>query len=193
METHPLLQVKATRQGSLGDVPAAGSAYEIHLDLGSIQGESSSTAHPNEIEIGSFSWGVSNSPVNTGGGFVKGGKVSMTEITVTKFFDKASVQLLKAAATGQILKTAKITWSKSTGGKKPEDFMTITLTGVLISSIQQSSSRGGEGMGTESVTLCFDKVNVDYKTQERTGLLISAGQMSYDLALGKMDLSGSLK
>ena len=92
---------------------------------------------------------------------------------------------MKAAATGQILKTAKITWSKSTGGKKPEDFITITLSGVLVSSVQQSSSRSGEGMGTESVTLSFDKVNVDYKTQEKTGLLISAGQMAYDLAQGK--------
>jgi len=182
----PLVPVK--------EVPAAaGGEFEIHLDLGSIHGESSSTAHSNGIEISSFSWGVSNSPVNTGTGAIKGGKVSMTEITLTKFFDKASVQLLKAAATGQIIKTAKITWSKSTGGKKPEDFITITLSGVLVSSVQQSSSRSGEGMGTESVTLCFDKVNVDYKTQERTGLLISAGQMSYDLALGKIDLSGSAK
>ena len=179
----PLVPVKAALGGT---TQSSGSAYEIHLDLVSIQGESTSSAHSNEIEISSFSWGVSNSPVNTGTGAIKGGKVSMTEITLTKFFDKASVQLLKAAATGQIFKTARITWSKSTGGKKPEDFITITLAGVLVSSVQQSSSRSGEGMGTESVTLCFDKVNVDYKTQETTGLLTSAGQMSYDLARGRI-------
>jgi len=40
-------------------------------------------------------------------------------------------------------------------------------------------------MGTEKVTLSFDKVNVDYKVQDKTGLLISAGQMAYDLAQGK--------
>jgi type VI secretion system secreted protein Hcp len=169
----------------VGATPGVVSGYEIHLDLASIQGESLSAAHPNEIELTSFSWGVSNSPVNTSTGLVKGGKVSMTEVTVTKFIDKASVQLLKASATGQILKTAKITWSKSTGGKKPEDFITITLTGVLISSVQQTSSRESEGMGTEKVTLSFDKVNVDYKVQDKTGLLISAGQMAYDLAQGK--------
>lgn len=163
----------------------AESGYEIHLDLASIQGESFSAAHPNEIEISSFQWGISNSPVNTVTGFIKGGKVSMTEVTVTKSVDKSSVQLLKASATGQILKSAKITWSKSTGGKKPEDFITITLTGVLVSSVQQTSSRHGEGMGTETVTLSFDKVNVDYKVQDKTGLLISAGQMAYDLAQGK--------
>src|SRR5208282_2486942 len=136
---------------------AADSGVEIHLDLGSIQGESLSSTHPNEIEVSSFSWGVSNSLVNTQSGGIKGGKVSMSEVTVTKYFDKASVQLLKASASGQILATAKITWSKSTGGKKPEDFITITLSGVLITSVQQSSTRGGTGMGTESITLSFQK------------------------------------
>ncbi len=164
----------------------AEGTQEIHLDLAGIQGESSSTAHPNEIEISSFSWGVSNSPVNTGSGAIKGGKVSITEVTVTKFFDKASVQLLKASANGQIFKSAKITWSKSTGGKKPEDFITITLQGVLISSIQQSSSRTGEGMGMETVTLSFDAVTVDYKVQGKDGLLTSAGSMAYDLAKGRV-------
>jgi len=86
----------------VGATPGVVSGYEIHLDLASIQGESLSAAHPNEIELTSFSWGVSNSPVNTSTGLVKGGKVSMTEVTVTKFIDKASVQLLKASATGQI-------------------------------------------------------------------------------------------
>jgi type VI secretion system secreted protein Hcp len=161
------------------------SGVEIHLDLVSIQGESSSSAHPNEIEVRSFSWGVSNSPVNTQSGSVKGGKVSMREITITKNFDKSSAQVLKAISSGQIFKTAKITWSKSTGGKRPEDFIIVTLTGVLITSVEQSSSRNGEGMGTESITLAFDKISIDYKTQDKTGLLISAGQMFYDLAQGK--------
>ncbi|MGD1101859.1 MAG: type VI secretion system tube protein Hcp [Terriglobia bacterium] len=167
-------------------LPAIRSGVEIHLDLASIQGESLSLAHKDEIEISSFQWGVSNSPVNTKDGATKGGRVSMTEITVTKFFDKASVQLVKAAATGQILKTAKISWSKSTGDKAPEDFLTITLAGVLITSVQQSSSRSGEGMGSETVTLAFDKISMDYKVQSKSGLLTSAAQMAYDLAQGKM-------
>ena len=154
----------------------ASNGVEIHLDLASIQGESPSSTHSNEIEIVSFQWGVSNSPVNTKDGVIKGGRVSMTEITLTKAFDKASVQLLSAAATGKIFKTATISWSKSTGRKTPEDFMTITLTGVLITSVQQSSSRAGEGLGTETVSLSFDKVQLDYKVQGKDGLLTSAGQ-----------------
>ena len=169
----------------MAGMPAGGSGVEIHLDLGSIQGESPSTAHKDEIEINSFQWQVSNSPVNTKDGATKGGRVSMTEITLTKAFDKATVQLLKAATTGQIFKTAKITWSKSTGGKTPEDFLTITLTGALITSVQHNSTRTGEGVGTEIIALSFDKISMDYKVQGKTGLLTSAGQMAYDLAQGR--------
>jgi type VI secretion system secreted protein Hcp len=169
-------------------VPVGGtvSTVEIHLDLVSIQGESLSSAHLNEIEVDSFSWGVSNSAVNTQSGGIKGGKVSMKEITVTKNFDKSSPGVLKAVAAGQVFKTAKISWSKSTGGKRPEDFVVIVLTGVLITSVVQNSERTGEGMGTETITLAYDKISMDYKWQDKTGLLISAGQMAYDLAQGKI-------
>ena len=40
-------------------------------------------------------------------------------------------------------------------------------------------------MGTETVTLSFDSVTVDYKVQGKDGLLTSAGSMFYDLAKGK--------
>ena len=163
----------------------AKGGYEIHLSLGTIQGESSSSAHPNEIELDSFSWGVTNSPVNTQNGTIKGGKVSVTEVTVTKPLDKSSIQLLKASTTGQVLPKATITWSKATGGKKPEDFITITLQGVLVSSVQQSSAHSLAGMGMETITLSFDQVSVDYKVQGKDGLLTSAGSMGYNLAQGK--------
>jgi len=166
-------------------IPEASHGVEIHLDLGSVQGESTSTVHKDEIEISTFQWVVSNSPINTKDGAIKGGRVSMTEISLTKAFDKASVLLVKAAATGQTFKTAKITWSKSTGGKTPEDFFIITLTGALITSVQQNSTRSGQWVGTETITLSFDKISMDYKVQGKTGLLASAGQMSYDLAQGR--------
>ena len=40
-------------------------------------------------------------------------------------------------------------------------------------------------MGTETVTLSFDQVAVDYKVQGKDGLLTSAGSMGYNLAQGK--------
>jgi type VI protein secretion system component Hcp len=40
-------------------------------------------------------------------------------------------------------------------------------------------------VGRETLTLSFDKVNYDYKEQGKNGIMTSAGQMTYDLALSK--------
>ena len=100
--------------------PSSQSGYEVHLNLGSVQGESSSKAHLNEIEVISFSWGLSNSAVRSAqGGTTKGGKVSIDEITVVKHTDKSTPLLVNAVASCQTFPTATISLSKSTGGKKP--------------------------------------------------------------------------
>lgn len=160
--------------------------FELHLDLGSIQGESESNLHKNEIEISSFSWGVSSSAIRSAAGSPKGGKPTVSEITVTKEFDKSSPQLYNAVWTNQLIKTAKISMSKTTGGGKPEDYMVITLTNVYITSVQARSSKDlpEHQMGAETVTLNFQKVSIDYKVQLASGLLASGGSASYDLGAG---------
>jgi type VI secretion system secreted protein Hcp len=180
----PVANVISSLAPTFGSAPPAESSFEMHLNLTGIVGESLSASHLNEIELTSFSWGVSNSVVNAQNNTLKGGKVSMTEVTVTKAMDKASVLLLKASTTAQSIAKGVITWSKSTGGKRPEDFITITLMGVLVSSVHQTSARNIAGMGTETVTLSFQQVSVDYKSQGKDGLLTSAGSMSYSLAAG---------
>jgi type VI secretion system secreted protein Hcp len=163
------------------------STYELHLDLGSIQGESQSALHGQEIEISSYSWGTSSSAVRSAAGSPKGGKPTVSEITVTKQIDKSSPQLFNASWSNQLIKTATIAISKTTGAGKPEDYFVITLTNVYITSIQQSHSKDlpAHQTGSETVTLNFQKVNIDYKVQMGSGLLASAGSAAYDLTSGK--------
>jgi type VI secretion system secreted protein Hcp len=162
------------------------NSYELHLDLGPIQGESQSSLHGQEIEITSFSWGATSSAVRSAAGSPKGGKPTVSEITVTKQFDKATPQLFNALWTNQLIKTAKISMSKSTGGGKPEDHMVITLTNVYITSVQAISSKNQpeHQKGLETISLNFQKVNIDYKVQLGSGLLASAGSAAYDLTAG---------
>jgi len=164
-----------------------GSNYEMHLDLGSIQGESQSSTHSDEIELLSFSWGASNAAVRTATGTTKGGKPTVSEITVTKQIDKSSPQLFNALVSSTLIKTATISLSKSTGGGNPEDHLVITLTGVYITSFQSSTSKDlppGQ-KGCETVTLNFQKISIDYKVQLASGLLASGGSASYDLTKGQ--------
>jgi type VI protein secretion system component Hcp len=85
----------------------------------------------------------------------------------------------------QPIKSAVISISKSTGGKKPEDYYTITLSNVFVTSIQLRSGEGEPEMGTESVTLSFDSVDQVYKRQGSDGLLTNAGAVTFNLASGK--------
>src|SRR5579862_2665486 len=159
----------------------AQNAYEGHLNLGQIQGESNSAAHPNEIEFVSFSWGLSNPAVRSAqGGTSKGGKVTINEISVVKHTDKSTPLLFNAIASAQKFPKAVLSLSKSTGGKKPEDYLTITLTNAYISSLQLSSPSVG-AMGTETIVLNFQKIDMDYKQQNAMGILVSASSATYDL------------
>jgi type VI secretion system secreted protein Hcp len=158
--------------------------YEAHLDLGSVQGESSSSAHPNEIEVVSLSWSLSNTAVRSAQGTTaKGGKASVGEISIVKHTDKSTPPIFAAVTTCQTFPKVTISLSKSTGGKKPEDYFTIKMTNVYISSMQLSSPSGGE-LGTETITLNFQTITLDYKMQTAMGILVSAATASYSLVDG---------
>ncbi len=60
-------------------------AVDIFLKLGSIQGESLDSKHKNEIDVLSWTWGMTQSGtmhLGSGGG---GGKVSVQNLSVTKY------------------------------------------------------------------------------------------------------------
>lgn len=164
--------------------------YEIHLKMqgnqqGVFKGESSSKAHSDEIEVAAFSWGMSRLQAGAQSS-TKVGRPSIQAVTITKYVDSASIQIMNALLTNETIKTAVISWSKSSGANTTDDFFTVKLTNAAVVSVQVSadSEHGGEGMGSEVVTLSFQRFDVDYKKQSTMGLMQSAGQSGYDLASG---------
>jgi type VI secretion system secreted protein Hcp len=154
-------------------------AIEYHLKFGSIKGESAATKHKEEIELLSWSWGASNPTTFVGSG-MSAGRVSMSDLTITKRVDKASPKLLELLVTGKHADTATLTCSKQTGGKTPDDFLTIKLSEVYVSSYHTSGG-AGEDVGTESLSFSYGKIDYDYKEQKSDGSLVSAGDVEYDL------------
>jgi type VI secretion system secreted protein Hcp len=158
--------------------------YEIHLAMqgqkqGKITGESQSKAHYQEIEVSVFTWGVAT-PTSTG---LPAGKPSLSGVTITKSVDRASINIINASLSNECIKTATISWSKSTGFNTTEDFFTVTLTNAYVTSIHLSSGASGDskGMGSEVVTLSFQKIDIDYKQQTAAGLMQAAGSISYSI------------
>jgi type VI secretion system secreted protein Hcp len=78
-------------------------ASDIFAKIGDIKGESQDSKHKDEIEVLSYSWGVTNSAKIDSGG---AGKATFSDLSFLHSIDKASPNLLKACATGTHLKEA---------------------------------------------------------------------------------------
>jgi len=154
-------------------------AIEYFLKFPSIKGESLATKHKEEIELLSWSWGASNPTTIVGSG-MSTGKVSVSDLTITKRVDKASPKLLELLVTGKHVSDATLYCQKQTGDKTPQDYLTIKLKEVYVSSYQTGGSHGDD-LGSESVSLTYGNINYDYKEQKPDGSLVSAGNIEYDL------------
>jgi type VI secretion system secreted protein Hcp len=143
---------------SFGLSDAAGNTF---LKLEGIKGEATDKQHKGEIEISSFSWGVSNSSsIGSATGGAGAGKTTFQSFTITKVLDKTSPLLLQAAAAGKHYKEAELIFSRKAGGTQ-RDFLYIKMESVLISSVHTQGS-GKDGVPQESVTFNFQKAEEIY-------------------------------
>lgn len=156
-------------------------AVDIFAKIGDIKGESIDAKHKDEVEVLSWSWGVSQSgSITRGGGGA--GKASFNDLNFTHHVDKASPVLLSACATGNHIKEATITVRKA--GKGQQEFLIIKMSDVLITSVNPSGS--GDGAATaESVALQFAKVALEYKPQKADGSLDAGIFFKYDIKAQK--------
>ena len=122
-------------------------AADIFAKLGDIKGESLDDKHKDEIEVLSYSWGVSNAGSMSSGSGGGEGKAAFNDITFTHYMDKASPVLMQTCATGTHLKEATIIHRKA--GKGQQEYLIIKMNDVLVTSVQHGSS-GGDG---ERITL----------------------------------------
>jgi type VI secretion system secreted protein Hcp len=127
------------------------------------QGESKDEEFPKAIEVYSFSWGASN-PSTIGSGGTTAGKVSLSSFNIMKKFDSASPALFTACATGKHYDQVRVSIRRNSGDNGVV-FLTYTFTNVLVESIQWSGSSGGDDSPTESVSLAFGGVKIDYKVE----------------------------
>jgi type VI secretion system secreted protein Hcp len=155
-------------------------ALDTFAKLGDIKGESLDDKHKDQIEVLSWSWGVTNPGHATGSGGAAG-KPSFQDLSFIHTIDKASPLLLRECATGQHLKEATITCRRAAG---QQDFLVIKMNDVIITSVMESDSGGGGQM--ESVTLAFAKVDVEYRPQKPDGSLGAGVHFKYDIKANKV-------
>ncbi|WP_019832427.1 Hcp family type VI secretion system effector [Sphingomonas sp. PR090111-T3T-6A] len=142
-------------------------AVDIFLKLTGINGESEDAKHTQEIDIIGWNWGMSNTGTAHLGGGAGTGKVNIHDLSVTKYVDLASTPLMLSCAQGKHVTTATLTIRKA-GGDNPLEYLIITMTEVMVTNIQHGGSSGDERT-TEVISLNFEKLEVKYTEQSKTG------------------------
>jgi type VI secretion system secreted protein Hcp len=143
--------------------PAAGVDY--FLEIAGVEGESQSD-RSTQLEIYSFSWGVTNVGTGTGSG---GGasRPDVSDLQVRTLLNNASPKLMEACATGKHLPKATLTCRKAGGTQ--EVFYEVKLEDVLISSYSVAGTSGSDGVPTEEMSLNFTKIEAKYFPMDRSG------------------------
>ena len=154
-------------------------AVDMFLEIDGVKGEARDKAHKEKIDILAWSWGVSNSGSAHVGGGMGAGKANVQDISVTKYIDKSSPDIMLACCNGKHYGSAQLIVRKA--GENPLEYLTISMTDVLITAVSTGGS-GGEDRLTENVTLNFAKVKVDYKEQTAKGTVGATPTFTFNIA-----------
>jgi type VI secretion system secreted protein Hcp len=158
-------------------------AMDMFIKIGDLKGESKdASSHKGEIDVLAWSWGMSNSGSAHVGGGAGAGKVNVQDLSLTKYIDLSSPDLMLACCNGKHFPEATLVVRKA--GETPLEYLKLTLTEVLVTSVSTGGS-GGEDRLTENVTLNFAKVKVDYIEQTEKGGTGGKPKMGWDIAGNK--------
>ena len=156
-------------------------AFDAFLKLDALPGESKDNRHRDEIDIESFSWGLSN-PASLAGGGTGTGKASFQDLSFMSNTHKSSPLIMLACASGKHIPKAVLSVRKAGGSSF--DYITITLENVLISSYQEAGDTGGDAVA-EAVSLNFAKIEFEYTQQSADGKPGTVTNAGWDLATNK--------
>jgi len=117
-------------------------AIDMFLKIGNINGESLDATHKSWVDVLAWSWGISNSGSTHVGGGAGAGQANFQDLSYTSYLDASTAPLMKAVATGQHLKSAFLNVRRA--GSAPTEFLKITMTEVLVTSLSTGGSGGEE-------------------------------------------------
>ncbi|MGC4088538.1 MAG: type VI secretion system tube protein Hcp [Polyangiaceae bacterium] len=142
-------------------------ATDMYLKLEGIEGEALDSSHAAEIDVQSFDYGATQSATAHEGGGSTSGRADVHDLTIVKHVDKSSPLLFSLCCSGQHIPKATLSIRKA-GGKKPIDYLVITLEQVLVSSFK-AGAQGSSDRVSETMVLNFATIKIDYTPQKEDG------------------------
>jgi type VI secretion system secreted protein Hcp len=153
-------------------------AYDAFLKLEGMDGESSDDKYKGWVEIQSWNFGITHvTTVGSATGGSGSGRTSVHDMTLTKVVDKSSTVLFQKCATGEHFSKGKLVVRKA-GGTQME-YLVYLMEQVFVTGIHFSSAHGDEN-ATESLSLAFGKIGLDYTPQSDLGKPLASVHGGWD-------------
>lgn len=156
--------------------------FSMFLTIDGVAGGSKSARYQNAIDIYSYSTGLSTCPESTGGGN-KLCKPVITDLNVMLAMDKAIIPLKMGVVEGKVFTSADMVLE--VGGPTPFVFFRMHMEGVIISSLQESGSGGGDSRPTVSSSLTFSRIAWQHIEQNADGSAGAKTSGGWDLKANK--------
>jgi type VI secretion system secreted protein Hcp len=158
-------------------------ALDYFLKIEGIKGESQDSKHKDEIDVESFSWGVSQTSVRSGAGGAAAGKAQFQDFQFTMRINRASPALFLDCASGQHIKQAVFIGETTNTDSGASQFFKYTFSDVLVSSYQDAGSAGGV---IDATALSFASVKVEATPGARVDITPAAfGNLMLDPNTGQ--------
>jgi type VI secretion system secreted protein Hcp len=151
---------------------------DVYLLIDGINGESQAQGMTNNIELDSWSFGIS-SPADIGGKGLSAGKPSLSDFSCSFALDSASYQVVKDLVQGTHISTTTFTARKTGGGGTPYNYLIVIMSNCFITGF---STGGSGGVPAASVSIAYQKIEYQYYTQDSSsGSTTLAGSATYDV------------
>jgi type VI secretion system secreted protein Hcp len=159
-------------------------ADAIHLKLANIKGESTNARHRDEIVVESWNWGVAAALPPAGGSGSSVGRPSFAPFTFTHRVDIASPLLWKACASGQSIADGVLSIARPLASAG--DYLTLRMTGLMVTSVNLADAAVDNTPPLESVSLVCRTFEYAYRPQLANGSFGPEVVFRYDIAAGRV-------
>jgi type VI secretion system secreted protein Hcp len=154
-------------------------AVDIFIKMEGITGESVDDTHAGEIDVLAYSFGASNAGTAHMGPGAGAGKVNVQDVSITKYIDKASPNLLLFCCNGKHIPECLLVVRKA--GETPLEYVKMTMKDCLITAVVTSAAHGQERL-TENVGINFAEFSIEYVPQKADGSGEAPVTMGWNIA-----------
>lgn len=157
------------------------------LQIEGIQGEASDKNYKGWLDITSYKWGTQRKITSHTGtqGNRESSNTRITDLTITRFMDKAAPKLFIEACCGRG-KTITLAHTKTGSGNGNDPFVEFTLENAILSGYRVAAINWSATRPKEILTLSFIHLQIKYTPYDQDGNALPPIAVGFDTASNRI-------